>query len=103
MSPVNKSVSFSLKATAPLSIIYFRRKKVDTRLLRHAHDISLNYQDFIIHTPDTDAFILVITMWVIEARIFINTGKQNNLKLIDVENMANGVDCEIKLAYARHS
>ena len=103
MSPVNKSASFYLKATAPLLIIYFRRKKTDTRLLRHAHDISLNYQDFIRLTPDTDAFILVITMWVIETIIFIKTGKQNNLKLIDVENMVNGIDCEIKLVYARHS
>ena len=60
-------------------------EKADTRLLLHAHDASLKYQDVIIHTPDTDVFIFTITMWVIEARIFIKTGKQNNLRLIDVE------------------
>ena len=41
-------------------------------------------------------FILAITMWVIEARIFIKTGKENNLKLIDVEKVVNGIDYENK-------
>ena len=92
MSPMNKIDSLSLMVTAPLLIIYFRRKKeADTRLFLHAHDASLNYQDITIHTPDTDVFILAITMWVIEGRIFIKTGKQNNLRLIDVEKVVNGI------------
>ena len=81
-----------------LPIIFFRRKKkqTPTRLLLHAHDASLNYRDITIHTPDTDVFILAITMWVIETRFVIKTGKQNNLRLIDVENVVNGIDYKYK-------
>ena len=59
----------------------------------HVHDASLNYQDIIIHRPDTGVFILAIAVSVIEARIFVKTGK-NNLKLIDVEKIVNGIDYE---------
>ena len=42
-------------------------------------------------------FLLAITMWVIEARTFIKTGKENSLRLIDVENVVfNGIDYENK-------
>ena len=66
--------------------------EVDTRLLLYAYDASLNYQDIIIHTPDTDVFTLVITMWVIEARIFIKPGKQGKLRLVHVEKMVKWID-----------
>ena len=62
----------------------------------HGHDASLNYQDIIIHIPGTNVFILAITMWVIEAIISIKTRKQNNLRLIDIEKMINGIDYESK-------
>ena len=41
-------------------------------------------------------FLLTITNWVAEARISIKTGKQNNLRLIDVEKVVNGIDYENK-------
>ena len=41
-------------------------------------------------------FLLTITIWVAEARISIKTGKQNNLRLIDVEKVVNGIDYENK-------
>ena len=41
-------------------------------------------------------FIWAITMWVIETRICINTGKQNNLKLIYAEKVVNGINYEKK-------
>ena len=92
---VNKSNSLFLKVTSPLLIIYIRRKKeINTRLLLHAHDTPLNYQNITIHTTDTDVFILAITMWVIETRTFIKIGKQNNLRLTDVEKVVNGIDKE---------
>ena len=57
------------------------QKEADMRLLLHAYDASLNYQDIVIQAPDTDVFILAITIWLIEVRIFIKAGKQNKLKL----------------------
>ena len=41
-------------------------------------------------------FVCAITMWVIETRICINTGKQNNLKLIYAEKVVNGINYEKK-------
>ena len=67
----------------------------------HAHDASQNYQDFIIHAPDTDVFVLAITMWVIEARIFIKTENQSNLRLIDLEKMVNWIDYENKASVCK--
>ena len=72
------------------------QEEADTRLLLHTHDGSLNYQGIIIHIPDTDVFILAITLWIIEARIFIKIEKQNSLRLIDVKKVVNGIDYEKK-------
>ena len=72
----------------------FSTPEADTRLFLHVHDASLNYQDIIIHRPGTGVFILAIAVSVIEARIFFKTGKKNNLKLIDVEKIVNGIDYE---------
>ena len=64
--------------------LFLTQEEADTRLLLDAHDVSLNYQDIIIHTPDADVLILFITMWVIEPRIFIKTEEQ-------VEKVVNGI------------
>ena len=70
--------------------LFLIKEEADTCFLLHAHDAPLNYQDIIIHTPDTDVFILAIKMWVIDASIFIKTGKQKKLRLIDAE-VVNGI------------
>ena len=59
--------------------LFLTEEEVTTGISLHAHGASLNYQDLITHTHDTDVFILAVTMWLI--RIFIKTGKQNNLML----------------------
>ena len=53
--------------------LFLAQEEADTHLLLHAQDPSPNYQDIIIHKPDTDVFTLAVTMWVIEAGIFIIT------------------------------
>ena len=57
---------------------------------------------YIIHTSDTDVFILAIAMWVIEAKIFIKTGNQSKLRLINGRWLMGSI-IKIKLAHAKHS
>ena len=77
--------------------LFSTQEEAGTCLLLHAHDESQNHQDIIIQTLDTDVFILAITIWSIEARIFIKTGKQNKLRLTDVEEVVNVIDYENKV------
>ena len=68
------------------------QEEADTRLLLHAHDASVNYHNIVIQTPDTDVLILVTAMRVSETKFYVKTGKQNKLRLIDVEKVVDGID-----------
>ena len=87
---------------SPPDHLFSTQEEAETRLKLHAQDASLNYQDIIIHTSDTDVFILAIAMWVIETKIFIKTGNQSKLRLINGRWLMGSI-IKIKLAYAKHS
>ena len=68
------------------------QEEADTRLLLRAHDASVNYHNIVIQTPDTDVLILAIAVRVSETKFYVKTGKQNKLRLIDVEKVVDGID-----------
>ena len=68
------------------------QEEADTRLLLHADDASVNYHNIVIQTPDTDNLILAIAIRASETKFQVKTGKQNKLRLIDVEKVVDGID-----------
>ena len=77
------------------------QEEIDTCFLLHAHNAHLNCQDIIIYTPDTDVFSLAITIWATEGKIFIKTGKQDKVRLIDIEKVVNRIDYKNKAAVCK--
>ena len=68
------------------------QEEADTRLLLHAHDASVNYHNIVIQTRYADVLILAIAMRVSETKLYVKTGKQSKLRLIDVEKVVDGID-----------
>lgn len=61
------------------------QEEADTRMLLHAKDASVNYNNIVISTPDTDVFILAASNQdAIGCNLFMLTGTGDNKRIIDL-------------------
>ena len=59
------------------------QEEVDTRMLLHSkHASNGNYEKIIIHTPDTDVFILMVYFSTEIAGLCMKTGRGNKQRII---------------------
>lgn len=67
-------------------------EEADTRMLCHALHASMNYPSVIIKSPDTDVFFISLNASsVIPSKIYFETGNQDNMRIISLD--------EVKLYY----
>ena len=66
-------------------------EEVDTRMILHAnHAASSSYNKVMIASPDTDAFVILLTLHIsIDANIYFLTGVRNLRIIIDVNKVAD--------------
>ena len=63
-------------------------EEADTRLLFHAKDISLSFGRIIIHTPDTDVFLIALSVSCqFNEELFIKTGTENTAYVISLNKI----------------
>ena len=59
------------------------------RMLLHAKHASANYSKILISSPDTDVFIICLSVHMaITANLFFLTGVKNSRRIINVTNVA---------------
>ena len=64
-------------------------EEADTRMLFHAEHASTNYSKILISSPDTDVFIICLSVHMaITANLFFLTGVKNSRRIINVTNVA---------------
>ena len=60
-------------------------EEADTRMLLHAQHASLNYSKILISSPDTDVFVICLSVHLlISANLFSLTGVKNSRRIINV-------------------
>jgi hypothetical protein len=65
-------------------------EEADTRMLLHAKHASANYSKILISSPDTDVFIICLSVHMtITANLFFLTGVKNSRRIIDVTKVAD--------------
>ena len=67
----------------------FNHEEADTRMLLHAKDISnSDFSNIVIHTPDTDVFLISLGVsGQIRSNLFIRSGTKNNARIISIEKV----------------
>jgi hypothetical protein len=73
------------------------QEEADTKLLLHAdHASSCGWRKFIIHTPDTDVFLIALScLPVIAGNIFIKTGTRDKKRLVSLEALKESLESQI--------
>ena len=63
-------------------------EEVDTRMLFHANRASLSFENIIISSPDTDAFITALSKSrIINANLYMLTGTKNKRRIVNVSDV----------------
>ena len=92
---------YTSSSTELVENLQSNQEEADTRLLLHAKNASLSYQDVVISSPDTDVFIIALSQLPnIDASMFMLTGTGDKKRLIDMNAVAedayaklNHTDC----------
>ena len=75
--------------------LFSTQEEADTRLLLHAKDAASICEKIVIHTPDTDVFLLAVAMSQhIDSSLYIKTGVKNNVRLISIADVAKNLPSE---------
>lgn len=71
-------------------------EEADTRMFLHAAYESAANSDVIICSPDTDVFIIGLTLQhLINAKLFFNTGRGSNLRTISFASLSQNISSEV--------
>ena len=65
------------------------QEEADTRLLLHSHHVSRNgFDDIMIHTPDTDVFLLMLSMSnEIAGELYMKNGMRGKIRMINIADV----------------
>lgn len=70
--------------------LHSNHEEADTRMLLHVQHASLEYPKVLIASPDTDVFVICLSVHLsISANLFFLTGVKNSRRIIDVTRVAN--------------
>lgn len=70
--------------------------EADTRLLLHAKHASSHHNDVIIHSPDTDVFVMMVGHKpAIHAALYFQTGVGNHRRILDVTKIYSSLGSEL--------
>ena len=71
-----------------ISELESQKEEADTRIFLHAKHASDTYQNIVIHTPDTDVFVLAIFYSkLLQISIFVKTGFKNKIRILSTERI----------------
>ena len=73
------------------------QEEADTRLLLHSQRVSRNgFDDIMIHTLDTDVFLLMLSMSnEIAGRLYMKTGTRRKIRMIDIADVKDQLDGKV--------
>ena len=73
------------------------QEEADTRLLLHSNPASRNgFDDIMIHIPDTDVFLLMLSMPnEIAGKLYMKTGTRGKTRMIDIADVNDQLDGKV--------
>ena len=79
--------------------LFCNHEEADTRMLLHAKHISeTSIKNIVLHTPDTDVFIITIAASEhINGNLFIRTGRENKARIISIEKVKDNISIKYDL------
>ena len=94
-----KSESDTIEVAEVEGLYTDHEEEADTRLLLHAKHASINYNDIVIRSPDTDVFILMLGQKSsIDANLYLDTGAGNYRRVIDINKIQESVGTTVSSA-----
>ena len=68
--------------------LFTLQEEADTRMFLHCKHASEEFNNIVIHTPDTDVLVIGLTMQSqINAELFIKTGVKNRVRLVSMSSI----------------
>lgn len=72
--------------------LYTDHEEADTRLVLHANHAAIHHRHVVVRSPDTDVFILLISLKSsIPSSLMFDTGTQNHRRVISIDNVVDGL------------
>ena len=70
------------------------QEEADTRMIMHSYHASIcGFQDIIIHTPDTDVFIIMLSFLKDHtANLYMKTGTKGKTRIIDIQAVKKSIE-----------
>ena len=85
---VGSDESCHLLGGGPIQDLTCSQEEADTRILLHAKNISQSFRRVVIHTPDTDVFMIALGVsGDVDVDLYIKTGVQNKTRLINLSEV----------------
>jgi len=78
--------------TEKIHEITSNHQEADTRILLHARHASLSYEEIVVSTPDTDVFLIMLSLISdMNIRLYMLTGTGSKRRIIDMNAVSDNV------------